>query len=320
MFTSEEGAWLTPLALKYNISVPGLSMLYPHVHCDEKGWICQVTTGESEINAATSTTALFFSPYFDFTTTYFMIAGIAGGNPYYTTTGSATFAQYAVQVALGYELDAREMPSNWTTGYFGFGTVAPNLYPGLPNWYGTELFELNTNLLARVMDLVKDVKLNDTADAAAWRSKYDFAPANQPPTIVQCDVATSDVWFSGALLSEAMGNITEVWTNGTGKYCTTAEEDNATLESAVRAHLAGMVDYSRFILMRTVSDFDRQPPNITAYDSLTGAQGGFGVAITNIFTAGWPVVKEIVYDWDAWKDGTEPSLTGGYGDVLGSLL
>ncbi|EJU00210.1 purine nucleoside permease [Dacryopinax primogenitus] len=257
MFTPEEGAWLVPLDLKYNISVPGLSMLYPHVHCDDKGWICQMTTGESEINAAASTTALFFSPYFDFTSTYFMIVGIAGGNPYYTTTGSA---------------------ANWTTGYFGFGTTAPDMYPGMSNWYGTEVFELNTNLLARVMDVVKDVKLNDTADAAA------FAPANLPPTIVQCDVATSDVWFSGAMLSEAMGNITEIWTNGTGKYCTTAEEDNATLESAVRAHLAGMVDYSRFILLRTVSDFDRQPPNVTAYDSLTGPQGGFEVAITNIFS------------------------------------
>jgi len=170
------------------------------------------------------------------------------------------------------------------------------------------------------MDLVKDVKLNDTSDAAAFRGNYSFAPANQPPAIAQCDVATSDVWFSGTLLSEAMGNVTSVWTNGTGVYCTTAEEDNGTLESATRATLAGKVDFSRFIVMRTVSDFDRPPPDYSSVASLLVApQDGFEVALTNIFTAGWPVVKEIVYDWQAWVNGTTPQNDTAYGDVFGFL-
>ena len=33
--------------LAINISVPGLSMLYPDVHCTVDGEICQLTTGES---------------------------------------------------------------------------------------------------------------------------------------------------------------------------------------------------------------------------------------------------------------------------------
>ena len=45
-----------------------------------------------------------------------MIAGIAGINPKVATLGSVTFARYAVQVALQYEFDAREIPSNFTTG------------------------------------------------------------------------------------------------------------------------------------------------------------------------------------------------------------
>lgn len=49
---------------------------------------------------------------FDFSKTYFMVAGIAGGNPYYTTTGSATFATYSVQPFLAYVLDSRQIPGN----------------------------------------------------------------------------------------------------------------------------------------------------------------------------------------------------------------
>ena len=61
-------------------------------------------------------TALTFSSLFDFTTTYFLIAGIAGIDPKAATLGSVTFAKYAVQVALQYEFDAREIPANYTTG------------------------------------------------------------------------------------------------------------------------------------------------------------------------------------------------------------
>ena len=70
----------------------------------------------TEINAANSMNALTFSRLFDLTTTYFLIAGIAGINPKIATLGSVTFAKYAVQVALQYEFDAREIPANFTTG------------------------------------------------------------------------------------------------------------------------------------------------------------------------------------------------------------
>ena len=45
-----------------------------------------------------------------------MVGGIAGINPKIATLGSVTFARYAVQVALQYEFDAREIPDNLTTG------------------------------------------------------------------------------------------------------------------------------------------------------------------------------------------------------------
>ena len=65
------------------------------------------------------------------------------------------------------------------------------------------------------------------------------------------------MYFSGTLLGEAFGNYLTLVTNGTGVYCTTAQEDNATLEALLRGALAKLLDFSRVIIMRTASDFDR---------------------------------------------------------------
>jgi purine nucleoside permease len=59
----------------------------------------------AEINAASSLSALWTSGCFNLTQTYFMVAGISGGNPHLVTTGSVTFPKYAVQLNLQYEFD-----------------------------------------------------------------------------------------------------------------------------------------------------------------------------------------------------------------------
>jgi purine nucleoside permease len=84
-----------------------------------------------------------------------------------------------------------------------------------------------------------------------------FAAGVGGPKVVKCDAATSDVYYSGRLLSEAFEKITEVWTNGTGSYCMTAQEDNATLEVLVRMAVHGLVDFGRVIVMRTGKSNDK---------------------------------------------------------------
>ncbi|RSH95295.1 hypothetical protein EHS25_000382 [Saitozyma podzolica] len=305
MFAPED-VWTSPLGLTENITLPGLSQLYPNVTCNPSGSVCHVTTGEAEINAACTISALVLSDDFDLRKTYFLIAGIAGVNPYVGTTGSVGLARYAYQFGIGYEIDARQMPANWTTGFFLFDTDEPGQKP--TQIYGTELFELNANLRDVVFEYTKGVQLNDTATAAAFRQKYGFAPANQPPSVVYGDVSTSDVWFSGSLLSEAVANYTLLWTNGTGNYAFTAEEDNATFEAMIRAHKAGRVDFARVILMRTASDFDRAPPGLdSAYSLLEAPQDGFGPSIANILIAGKPIVEGILNNWDStFAPGIDP--------------
>ncbi|SDA02985.1 BZ3500_MvSof-1268-A1-R1_Chr11-1g03249 [Microbotryum saponariae] len=323
MFAPERAVWIKPMKLVHNVSVVGLSPLYPYVACNDEYDVCIMTTGEAEINAAASMMALALSPLFCLQQTYFLIAGIGGVNPYAGTLGSAAFARFAVQVALEYELDARQMPSNWTTGYWMQNTAGPGQLSATKDLYGTELFEVNTNLLAKAYNAAKGVTLNDSTTAQAYRQKFDYAPANQSPQVILGDVATSDVYYAGTLLSESFGNYTALLTNGTGKYTTTAQEDNATLESMVRATKAGLLDYARVIILRTCSDFDRAPPgNVTAYDAFVADQGGFEPALQNLYIAGKPVVDMILKDWSTFKNGVQPQSKGNgsyYGDDLGTL-
>ncbi|MCJ1303533.1 hypothetical protein MMC08_006343 [Hypocenomyce scalaris] len=307
--------------LEQNITVPGLSPLYPDVHCTSDGEICQVVTGEAEINAASSITALTFSPLFNFTCTYFMIAGIAGVNPEVATLGSVTFARYAVQVALQYEFDPREIPANFSTGYIPQGSVVPDEYP--QSIYGTEVFEVNDALRQMAIGFASAATLNDSSAAMAYRANYAstaaYTAGTMGPSVVGCDVATSDVYFSGAILSNVFENTTKLFTNGSGVYCTTAQEDTATLEALLRGAVSNLIDFSRIIVMRTASDFDRQYMGEAATFNLFYAdQGGFEPAINNIYLAGVKVVEGILDNWET-TFAMGVNATNYVGDIFGSL-
>lgn len=296
-------------------------MMFPDIHCTQAGDVCQLVTGEGEINAAGSALALVLSPEFNLTSTYFLLAGDCGVSPKITTLASVTFYQYAVQVALQYEIDAREKPQNFSTGYIPQGTTSLNSFPSYV--YGTEVFQLNDALRQRAIAFAKTATLNDSASAQDYRKLYantsDFAPALEAPSVVGCDTATSDVWWSGNLLGAAFENTTKLFTNGSATYCTTQQEDNAVLESFLRGHVARRLDFSRIIGMRTASDFDRPPPSMSAADNLfNGQNAGYNPAVLNIYLAGVKVVQGILAGWnDTFAKGLDPQNY--IGDVFGSI-
>ncbi|VDB86989.1 unnamed protein product [Peniophora sp. CBMAI 1063] len=296
--------------LARNISVPGLSSMYPHVHCTSNGEICQLITDEGEINAAASTTAFVLSPMFNLTSSYFLLAGDAGINPRVGTLASVAFARFSVQVALQYEFDARERPEGSPTGYIPQGTTGYGQYPGFI--YGTEVFELNDALRRHAIGFARRATLNDSASAQAYRETYaseaNFLPALLPPSVLSCDTATSDVWFSGDILADTFENTMTLFTNGSSQYCTTQQEDSGVLAALVRANVAGLVDFTRVMSMRTASDFDRPAPNQTAADNLfNGQDAGYDAAVMNIYLAGVQVVQGILGGWnDTFADGVKP--------------
>ncbi|PWY75053.1 purine nucleoside permease [Aspergillus heteromorphus CBS 117.55] len=308
--------------LAHNITIPGASPLFPDVHCTADYSICQLVTGESEINAAVTVSSIVFNPIFDLTHTYFLIAGIAGVNPEETTICSVTFARYAVQVALQYEIDIREMPANATTGYFPQGSYYPWQYPG--SIYGTEVFEVNDNLRKLAVSFASNATLADSEEAQAYRANYAtpdgiYAAGTRAPSVVECDVATSDVYYSGVILGETFGNYTSLLTNGTGNYCASAQEDNATLEALLRAAKFNITDFSRVIVMRTASDFDREYPGQSARDNLLYAStGSYEPSVENIYRAGVKIVEGILAEWNStFAAGVKPSNY--IGDIFGTL-
>lgn len=306
--------------LEQNVTLPGLSMRFPDIHCTGDGSICQLVTGEGEINAAASTLSLVLSSEFDLSQSYFLFSGVGGISPEVGTIASVTFAQFAVQVALQYEIDAREKPKNFSTGYIPQGTTSLNSYPDYV--YGTEAFQLNDALRQRAIAFAKTATLNDTLEAHTYRKQYagvaKFAPALAAPSILACDTATADTWWSGAILGKAFEDFTKLVTNGSATYCTTQQEDNAVLESLLRGHIAHRTDFSRVIIMRSGSDFDRPGPNVTVADNLFFGQDGYTPAVRNLYLAGVKVVQGILAGWnDTFAAGV--STENYIGDVYGSI-
>ncbi|KAI8977734.1 purine nucleoside permease [Trametes punicea] len=323
MFDDEGSSWYGVAEfniLEHNITIPGLSPLFPQVHCTMDGSICQLVTGEGEINAASTITALVYSPVFDLTKTYFLIAGIAGISPELGTLGTVTFARFAVQVALQYEFDARELPEGFAAGYVPQGSKAPDQYPGA--LYGTEVFEVNEDLRQMALEMAKAGKLVDDVKSQKYRANYAanpvFAAGAAPPSVVACDTATADVFWTGSILAEAFENTTRLFTNETATYCTTQQEDNATLGALLRGALTGLLDFSRIIIMRTASDFDRPYPGQSAAANLFLMSPGYRISIKNIPAAGIPIVTGIVSQWkEKFEQGIKASNY--VGDVFGTL-
>ncbi|WP_118180346.1 purine-nucleoside phosphorylase [Paraburkholderia phosphatilytica] len=302
MFGPEGKVWLDQLGPWEDIPVVGLSADYPAVHCNQQD-ICVMTTGMGHANAAASMMALTLSPQFDLRHTYFMIAGIAGIDPSRGTLGSAAWAKYLVDFGIQWEIDARDAPRSWHGGYLGINTKNPTQKPPLD--YRTEVFQLNPKLADAAFALSKDVELEDNRQARAARAKYRYAPANRPPSVIQCDTLAGDTWWSGTAIGNRAREWTKILTDGKGVYCTTQQEDNATYEALKRAAAAQRVDLDRVAVLRAGSDFDRPHPGQTSVDNLLNytSQGGFPIAVDNLFRAGNPLVQDIVTHWDDWQQG-----------------
>jgi purine nucleoside permease len=306
MFQLEAAPWTTQLRADREIRVPGLSSDYPLVRCNASA-VCQMTTGMGHANAAASMMAVLYSGRFDLHQTYFLIAGIAGINPARGTIGSAAWARYAVDVGIAHEIDARELPGGWQDGYFGVGTDGPGKKPRLE--YRTEVFRLDEALLQKALSLSHQVALEDSDDVRAYRQHYPQSPANQPPQVTQCDTVTSDTWWAGLRLGEHARRWTALLTDGEGVYCTSQEEDNATLTALTRGAQSGLLDLKRVAVLRSGADFDRPYPHQSAFDTL-GAQaalpGAVRIAADNLVRAGQPLVDAIVQHWALWRDGVPP--------------
>ena len=303
MFDLEAAPWHAALKLQRAVRVPGLTKDYPVVRCTTSG-VCQMTTGMGHANAAASMMAVIYSRLFDLRHTYFLIAGVAGIDPDYGTIGTAAWARYLVDTGLAHEIDAREMPPGWSDGYFGLLTNGPGQKPQFD--YRSEVFHVDEPLLQKALQLSRGAALDDSADVQDYRKFYPRAPANAAPEVTQCDTAAGDTWWSGRRLGEHATQWTRLLTDGHGVYCTTQQEDNATLVALTRGAESGLTDIRRVAVLRSGSDFDRPYPGQSVLDSMLkqrSIDGAIRISTTNLVHAGMPLVQDIVANWSKWQIG-----------------
>ena len=307
MFGLEAKVWLDHLGPWETIRIPGLSPDYPDVHCNRQS-ICVMTTDMGHANAAASIMALTFSNEFDLRQAYFLVTGIAGIDPMQGTLGSPAWARYLVDFGAQWEIDSREKPKDWPSGFISIGAKGPDEPPQIDNH--TEVFDLNPKLVDVAFALSKDAPLTDSPEAQATRAKYTYAPANRPPKVLQCDTLSDDTWWAGSLIGDRARIWTKQLTHEKGTYCTSQQEDNATYAALKRAANAGRVDLDHVAVLRAGSDFDRPYEGQSAADSLFSFKtaGGFSPAIENLYRVGLPLVANISEYWQEWRGGVPAHL------------
>ena len=300
MFKHEASSWLEKEGLTDKIAIDGLSEDFPDLSCNDRG-LCLVTTSMGYANAASSITALVLSPKVDLSQTYFLIAGIAGIDPANGTLGSAMWARYAIDGGLQWRIDDRKVPEGWVSGGFGMFSKGYGEKPG--SFYGTEVYHLNEALADAAFEASKDVELADSEGAAAYRAHYAEEAAKAKPSVGMCDTVSTDQWWHGVALGEAMNDWAALLSDGAADYCTTQQEDNATLTALSRGEKLGKLHMDRVVILRTASNFDRPYPGQAPQDSLNANSGGFMPAITNAYLVGKAFTDTVLDNWADWKDG-----------------
>jgi purine nucleoside permease len=262
-----------------------------------------VLTGQGTAHAAATVMAVGLDPRFDFSHAYWVIAGIAGGCPDRVSLGSAVWARWVVDGDLGYEIDARETPPDWSTGYLPLRKKLPFETPADP--LDGQVYALNAGLANWAFDLTRAVPLEDSDKLKEIRSHFDGDAAQSPPSVAMGDEISSSTYWHGKLMDAWAAEWVPYFTGGKGVFATTAMEDTGTLQSLEFLGHAGRVDMNRILVLRAVSNYDRQPRGLSAAESLArqriGAYAAYIPALEAAYRVGHAVVSELLGHWARYE-------------------
>jgi purine nucleoside permease len=209
-----------------------------------------VLTGQGTAHAAATIMALGLDPRFDLSHAYWIIAGIAGANPERASLGSAVWARWVVDGDLGYEIDAREIPPDWTTGFVPLRKARPFEAPAAP--LDGQVFALNAALAEWALNLTRATPLGDSEHLKEIRSHFDGEAANRPPFVTMGYELSSSTYWHGKLFDAWASEWVRYFTGGKGEFATTAMEDTGTLQALHFLAQGKRVDLQRVMLLRTV--------------------------------------------------------------------
>jgi purine nucleoside permease len=298
--------WVERLPLPERIALPQGRRELRH---NPATGVLGIVTGVGTARAAASVMALGMDPRFDLTSAYWLVAGIAGVNPYEASVGSAAWVERVVDADLAFEIDAREIPADWPTGYLPLGRSRPYEMPVAAGDSADVLYHLAPGLVAWAYRLTAGMMLADTPALQAARAPYAGFPAAQaPPRVLRGDEVSGSTFWHGALLNRRAIDWLGYWTEGRGRFVMTAMEETGSLQSLAFLAQAGRVDWRRIMVLRTGSNFTMPPPGTSAADGLAAdaaspsRYAGYRPALDAAYFVGRKVIDEITANWGVWAD------------------
>jgi len=276
---------------------------YHDLYYNPDSQILAMVTGIGNIRSASATMALGLDPRFDLSHAYFLVSGIAGIDPHHASIGSVAWARFLVDGDLAHEIDGREIPGDWKTGYFSRGKRGPN--DRSPPDPSGEVFEINAGLRDWAYRLTSTLTLPDDAGIAAERARFTGLPmAQRPPFVLKGDNLAALTFWHGKLMTDWANDWVQYWTGGQGEFVTSAMEETGTYQSILYLDRIGRVDRKRFMVMRAGSNYTMPPPGVTAADYLLRENEGYAgmtAAIENLYRVGSRVVDELGSHWERYE-------------------
>ena len=296
-------AWVERLPLPETIPFP---QGHRDLRLNREQGVLGIVTGIGTARSAASVMALGMDPRFDLSRAYWLVAGIAGADPEDMSIGSAAWAEWVVDGDLSHEIDPREMPDGWPTGYTPLRYSSPYQQP-VPEDNEGAVYRLRPDLVNWAFELTKGVRLEDSEPLRQLRQKYvNYPAAQRPPFVLKGDNLAAMTFWHGKLLNDWANDWVGYWTEGAGNFVTTAMEDTGTLQALTFLAKAGRVDVNRTLVLRSASNYSMQYEGISAAESLSGEKkGGYSAFLPSLeaaYRVGQPVVAELVAGWERYAD------------------
>ena len=311
-------SWVVNEHLTRLIKVPGA---FNPAYLSEDGSVLAMKVGPNSLHPAVNITALGLDPQFDFSKSYWLFNGIAGISPRTGAIGDQVWTDFVVNGDAAHEIDAREIPPDWPTGYFPAGKLRPYQQPRVApgsredvvtwprrafnrNAAGT-VVALNRFLTLWAFEQTKDIRLSSDAEMDKVRGAYAGFPAAQSaPAVRMGSTLSSETFWHGDLLDRWAIDWTRYMTDGAGSYMTTETNDAGSMVAISALAAAGRIDPNRVMLLRAASNFDMPPPGVSAAQDMAdqgpGSYAGYLPALDGAYKVGSTVVHAILAGWDRY--------------------
>jgi len=201
MFERGEDTGDTPGEFQYWVEREHLDQVLPlpagyhHLRMNQDG-VVGLLAGVGTAKATASVMALGLDPRFDLSKAYWLVAGIGGGDPNDVSLGSAVWVDHVIDGDLAFEIDARQMPADWPTGYVPLGKSTPYEKPVDAQRAG--VFALNSRLTAWAFSLTRGVPLADSEDLKKFGARFQWLHgALRLPFVDEGDQPASSIFWHG---------------------------------------------------------------------------------------------------------------------------